>query len=162
MLIGPRCREHSAGNKLEGGNQAVEHDGPSPGNSLGLPRWPAGASSRGGIGVCDDAEGMEFAKAKPRCVTVYVEGFSRPRYGVDILKVEVPVTVAFVEGAPTYLGQKAYTRAEAMKLFRDAAALTEWLEDRGVSSIKALNAVLAKGARSWLGSYGGKGAITRT
>ena len=104
---------------------------------------------------------MEFAKAKSRCVTAYMEGFSRPRYGVDILKVEVPVTVAFVEGTPTYSGQKVYTRAEAMKLFRDAAALTEWLEDRGVSSIKALNAVLAKGAKSWLDSYGGKGAITR-
>jgi tagatose 1,6-diphosphate aldolase len=35
-------------------------------------------------------------------------------------------------------------------------ALEAWLEDRGVQNIKALNAVLATGAKPWWTLYGGK------
>ena len=38
-------------------------------------------------------------------------------------------------------------------------ALEEWLLDRGVTNVKALNAVLAKGAKPWWDFYGGKGNI---
>ena len=38
-------------------------------------------------------------------------------------------------------------------------ALVDWLEDRGVKNIEALNAVLAKGAKPWWDFYGGKGNI---
>jgi tagatose 1,6-diphosphate aldolase len=51
-----------------------------------------------------------------------MEEFSKPRYGVDVLKVEVPVNMKFVEGTRAFAGQAAYTRAEAMQHFRDAAA----------------------------------------
>ncbi len=162
-----------------------------------------------------DAKGLAFAKAKPGLVTAYMKEFSLPRYGVDILKVEVPVNMACVEGTGTFGGQKAYGRKEAMKHFQDAAAvarvpfiylsagvtdevfretlelaaeagtpfsgvlcgratwqegipvyaskgkdaLVEWLEDRGVKNIRALNEVLAKGAKPWWDFYGGKAKI---
>ena len=38
-------------------------------------------------------------------------------------------------------------------------ALETWLLDRGVKNIKALNAVLDKGARSWHSRYGGRGNV---
>ena len=39
-------------------------------------------------------------------------------------KVEVPVNMKFVEGSGVYGGQKAYSRQEAMDLFRKAAGVT--------------------------------------
>ncbi|KPV53509.1 tagatose-bisphosphate aldolase [Kouleothrix aurantiaca] len=69
-----------------------------------------------------DEKSFEFAKVKPQYVTKYMEEFSKPRYGVDVLKVEVPVNVKFVEGSRAYGGQTAYTRAEAMTHFKDAAS----------------------------------------
>jgi tagatose 1,6-diphosphate aldolase len=52
-----------------------------------------------------------------------MEEFSKPHYFVDVLKVEIPVNAEYVEGSAVYKGQKAYTRAEALKHFRDAAAV---------------------------------------
>jgi tagatose 1,6-diphosphate aldolase len=54
-----------------------------------------------------------------------MEEFSLPRYGVDILKVEVPVNLAFVEGTRAFAGQKAYTRKEAMQHFKDSASVAK-------------------------------------
>ncbi len=51
-----------------------------------------------------------------------MEEFSKPQYGVDILKVEVPVNMAFVAGTKACKGESAYTRDEAKDLFRKAAA----------------------------------------
>jgi tagatose 1,6-diphosphate aldolase len=159
---------------------------------------------------------MDFAVAKPKYVRAYMEEFSKPQYGVDVLKVEVPVNMSYVEGTATYGGRKAYSRKDAMKLFQEAAAasrlpfiylsagvsddvfrdtlelaaeagtpfsgvlcgratwqegipvfaargydaLVEWLEDRGVKNITALNTILQKGARPWWDFYGGKKNIT--
>jgi len=159
-----------------------------------------------------DAKGLEFALAKPRYVKAYMEEFSRPQYGVDVLKVEVPVNMAYVEGTSTFAGRTAYSRQDAMAFFKESAAvsklpfiylsagvsdevfretlelaaeagtpfsgvlcgratwqdgipvyatrgydaLVEWLEDRGVANIRALNKVLAKGARPWWDFYGGR------
>ena len=36
------------------------------------------------------------------------------------------------------------------------AELRSWLEDRGVKNIKAINDVVAKGAKPWWDFYGGK------
>jgi len=69
-----------------------------------------------------DAKGLEFARAKPGYVTAYMKEFSLPRYGVDILKVEVPVNMAYVEGTASYAGTKAYSRSDAMRLFKESAA----------------------------------------
>src|SRR5207244_2941252 len=145
-----------------------------------------------------DEKGIEFAREKPRLVTDYMAEFSKPQYGVDILKVEVPVNVKYVAGSPAFGGQVAYTEAEAREYFRTAAqaarvpfiylsagvtddvfrstlelaatadtgfsgvlcgratwqdgikeygrggaqALEQWLLDRGVKNIQALNEVL--------------------
>jgi tagatose 1,6-diphosphate aldolase len=70
-----------------------------------------------------DEKGFEFAKKKPDYVTRYMEEFSKPRYGVDVLKVEVPVNMKFVEGTRAFAGGPvAYTRKEAMEHFRTAAS----------------------------------------
>src|SRR5579862_8391166 len=60
-----------------------------------------------------DEKGLEFAKKKPQVVIESMKEFSKDRYGVDVLKVEVPVNMKFVEGAKAYAGQKAYTKKEA-------------------------------------------------
>jgi tagatose 1,6-diphosphate aldolase len=68
-----------------------------------------------------DDKSFEFAKAKPRLVTQYMAEFSKPQYGVDVLKVEVPVNVKYVEGSPAFDGQAAYSMDEARQYFREAA-----------------------------------------
>jgi tagatose 1,6-diphosphate aldolase len=68
-----------------------------------------------------DEKGLEYAKKKPGIVTQSMIEFSKPQYKVDMLKVEVPINAEFVEGSSVYKGQKAYTRAEALDLFRKAA-----------------------------------------
>src|SRR5258708_22797183 len=50
--------------------------------------------------------------------------FGKARYNVDVLKVEVPVEMSFVEGTKAFKGEKAYTRKEALQHFRDAATMT--------------------------------------
>ncbi len=68
-----------------------------------------------------DEKGFEFAKKKPQCVIGSMQEFSKPQYGVDVLKVEVPINANFVEGSSVYKGQTAYTRKEALDLFSRAA-----------------------------------------
>ena len=69
-----------------------------------------------------DEKGFDFAKKKPDIVTQSMAEFSKDRYGVDVLKVEVPVNMKFVEGAKVFAGQKAYSKKEAADFFRKAAA----------------------------------------
>jgi tagatose 1,6-diphosphate aldolase len=71
-----------------------------------------------------DEKGLDFARKKPEIVTQSMAEFTKDRYGVDVLKVEVPVNMKFVEGAKSYAGQKAYSKQEAMDHFRRAAAVT--------------------------------------
>ena len=54
-----------------------------------------------------------------------MEEFSKPQYGVDILKVEIPVNMVFVKGAGVNKGESAYTRDEAKVLFQKAAAVAK-------------------------------------
>jgi len=71
-----------------------------------------------------DEKGLEYAKKKPQAVIGSMQEFTKERYGVDVLKVEVPVNLKFVEGAKACGGEKAYSKAEAMKYFKEAAAVT--------------------------------------
>ena len=57
-----------------------------------------------------DEKGAEYAKLKPEVVAKSMEEFSKDRYGVDVLKVEIPVNLQFVEGAQSFKGTKAYTQ----------------------------------------------------
>jgi tagatose 1,6-diphosphate aldolase len=68
-----------------------------------------------------DEKGLEFAKKKPEIVTGSMAEFTKDRYGVDVMKVEVPINMKFVEGTKAYGGEKAYTRDEAKQWFTKAA-----------------------------------------
>ena len=68
-----------------------------------------------------DEKGLEFSKKKPEIVTSSMKEFTKDRYGVDVMKVEVPINMAFVEGAKAFKGEKAYSKQEAMDCFRRAA-----------------------------------------
>lgn len=150
-------------------------------------------------------KGIEYARKKPEIVRGSMKEYSKDRYQVDVLKVEIPVNMAFVKGSKSCKGEAAYNKKEAMEHFHAAAnvtkkpfiylsagvsdeifreslelaseagiafngvlcgratwkegipvyakfgvgALEDWLSDRGVQNIKALNAILDKGARPW-------------
>ena len=70
-----------------------------------------------------DEKALAYAKKKPQIVIDSMKEFSKERYGVDVLKVEVPVNMKYVEGAKAYGGEKAYSKQEAMDLFRKAASV---------------------------------------
>src|SRR6202789_2924018 len=71
-----------------------------------------------------DEKSLAYAKKKPEVVSGSMAEFGKARYNVDVLKVEVPVEMAFVEGTRSFKGEKAYTRTEALQHFRDAATMT--------------------------------------
>ncbi len=69
-----------------------------------------------------DEKGLAYAKTKPAVVTGAMEEFTKDRYGVDVMKVEIPINMKFVEGAAANkTGEVAYTREEAKALFLKAA-----------------------------------------
>ncbi|HTS13592.1 MAG TPA: tagatose 1,6-diphosphate aldolase [Candidatus Limnocylindrales bacterium] len=72
-----------------------------------------------------DEKGIAFARKKPEIVAKSMEEFSKPQYGVDVLKVEVPVNMAFVAGSKACKGESAYSRDEAKEYFRRAAAVAK-------------------------------------
>jgi tagatose 1,6-diphosphate aldolase len=72
-----------------------------------------------------DEKGLDYAKAKPEIVKKSMAEFSKPQYRVDVLKVEVPINADYVEGSSVYKGQKAYSHDEALKHFREAAAIAQ-------------------------------------
>src|SRR5271163_986587 len=71
-----------------------------------------------------DEKSIEYAKKKPEIVSGSMAEFGKARYNVDVLKVEVPIQMEFVEGTKAFKGEKAYTRAEALEHFRDAAEMS--------------------------------------
>ncbi len=68
-----------------------------------------------------DEKGVEYARKKPEIVTGSMAEFSKEQYGVDVLKVEIPVNLAYAEGSSVYTGQKAYSKEEALEHYRSAA-----------------------------------------
>src|SRR3974390_1082857 len=71
-----------------------------------------------------DEKSADFAKLKPEVVAKSMEEFSKDRYGVDVLKVEIPINLQYVEGAKSFKGTKAYSKAEALDHYRAAAGAT--------------------------------------
>ena len=71
-----------------------------------------------------DVNGQEYAKQKPEAVTRSMEEFSKPQYGVDVLKVEIPVNLQYVEGTRSFKGPAVYTRKEALEHYRHSASVT--------------------------------------
>lgn len=72
----------------------------------------------------DDAKSPEYAKVKPHKVNEMMKEFSKPQYKVDVLKVEVPVNMAYVEG---YNGDNTpvYTKEEATQYFVEQSKATD-------------------------------------
>lgn len=69
-----------------------------------------------------DEKGLEYAKKKPSIVTGAMAEFTKDRYGVDVMKVEIPVNMKFVEGSKASGGgPAAYSRKEAANWFLEAA-----------------------------------------
>ncbi|EPY7712704.1 tagatose-bisphosphate aldolase [Bacillus pacificus] len=71
----------------------------------------------------DDAKNKEYAKIKPHKVIEAMKEFSKPQYQVDVLKVEVPVDMNFVEGYTT--GEFVYRKEEAASFFKKQSEVTE-------------------------------------
>ena len=71
-----------------------------------------------------DEKGLEFAKKKPEIVAASMQEFTKDRYGVDVMKVEVPINMKFVEGAKCSGGTVAYTKQQAMDAFRKTAEVS--------------------------------------
>jgi tagatose 1,6-diphosphate aldolase len=67
---------------------------------------------------------VEYARRKPEIVSGSMAEFGKEKYLIDVLKVEVPVQMEFVQGTRAFKGEAAYTRAEALHHFQDAATTT--------------------------------------
>ena len=73
-----------------------------------------------------DEKGLEYAKRKPESVIRSMEEFTKEKYGIDVMKAEVPINMKFVEGVKSNAGKgSAYTRKEAIELFRKSAAVSK-------------------------------------
>ncbi len=163
-----------------------------------------------------DAKDLAYAKLKPEIVIKSMEEFSKDKYKVDVLKVEIPIDVKYLKGSKAFNGtESAYDWDRAKEIFKrqdrcvskpfiylsagvsddifreslelassvgvnfagvlcgratwkdgipvyakeGAKGLEAWLLDRGVKNIKALNAVLEKGAKPWHAKYGGRDQV---
>ncbi|MGX7245561.1 tagatose-bisphosphate aldolase [Enterococcus quebecensis] len=69
-----------------------------------------------------DASSSEYAKIKPEKVIKMMKEFSKPQYKVDVLKVEVPVNMNYVEGIGSE--QAVYSRSEALAYFKQQSDAT--------------------------------------
>ncbi len=160
---------------------------------------------------------LAFARRKPDAVEGYMREFSKPEYKVDVLKAEIPINMAYVEGSKANTtGEVAYGHKEALEIFQrvaestklpfiylsagvdddvfreslelageagaefngvlcgratwkegipvygkgGASALEDWLSDRGVQNITALNDVLDRVAKPWWDCFGGPNIST--
>ena len=60
---------------------------------------------------------LDYAFLKPKLVQRATNVFSNPKFNIDILKVEVPVDLSFVEG----FGDPIMKQSKAIKYFKDAS-----------------------------------------
>ena len=84
-----------------------------------------------------DVKSKEYAKVKPHKVIEMTKEFSKPEYGVDVLKMEVPVNQAFVEGFEENSADIVYSRSEALHFYKmqsDSTNLPFIFLSAGVSS----------------------------
>ncbi|WP_163652045.1 tagatose-bisphosphate aldolase [Listeria sp. PSOL-1] len=69
-----------------------------------------------------DSASLEYARLKPAKVKAAIKEFIKPRYGVDVLKLEVPVNFNYVEGFTE--GETAYSKEEAANHFEECSDLS--------------------------------------
>lgn len=98
-----------------------------------------------------DAQSPEYAKVKPRKVIEAMKVFSDERFAIDVLKVEVPVNMAYVEGFGD--GPVLYSKEEAAGYFLEqdqATNLPYIFLSAGVSAqlfVETLRFAKASGSR---------------
>ncbi|GKU85146.1 tagatose 1,6-diphosphate aldolase [Niallia sp. NCCP-28] len=64
----------------------------------------------------------EFAKIKPEIVDYFMTEFSKEEYGIDLLKVEVPVSIYNIEGYDQYSNyQPVFTKEEASQHYKNCS-----------------------------------------
>lgn len=66
--------------------------------------------------------GKDYAKVRPHKVIEGMKEFSKPRYHVDVLKVEIPVDMNYVEG---YGEEVVYTKEEAKGYYLEQSKATD-------------------------------------
>ena len=69
-----------------------------------------------------DSSSPEYAKVKPHKVIEMMKEFSDPKYKVDVLKVEVPVNMNYVNGYST--GEFIHSKEEAAAFFKEQSEAT--------------------------------------
>ena len=69
-----------------------------------------------------DVTSREYASLKPHKVNGAMREFSKPQYNADVLKVEVPVNINFVEGYTSE--EPVYTADEARAYFKEQSEAT--------------------------------------
>lgn len=74
-----------------------------------------------GYNAEDGVSPEESAARKPDVVRRSIAEFTQERYGADILKVELPVALANVEGTRAFGGTKIWNRIEALDAYRRVA-----------------------------------------
>ncbi|WP_125980077.1 tagatose 1,6-diphosphate aldolase [Loigolactobacillus iwatensis] len=72
-----------------------------------------------------DVKSAKYAKVKPHKVLELTKEFSKPKYQVTVLKVEIPVNMTFVEGYTKNSDLPVYTQDEASKYFKEQSDLTD-------------------------------------
>ncbi|WP_086443672.1 tagatose-bisphosphate aldolase [Candidatus Enterococcus lemimoniae] len=70
-----------------------------------------------------DANSAAFARVKPHKVLESMIEFSKPQYHIDVLKMEVPVNMNYVEGFAE--NEVVYSKKEALGYFKKQSELTE-------------------------------------
>lgn len=71
----------------------------------------------------EDAKSKEYAKVKPHKVNESMKIFSDPQFGVDVLKMEIPVNMSYVEGY-TEDNDFVYTKDEAARYYKEQSEST--------------------------------------
>lgn len=72
----------------------------------------------------NDSKSSAYAKLKPRKVIEAMKEFSKDKYQVDVLKVEVPVNMKFVEGFKSEEVDYVYSQEEAINFFKAQSQAT--------------------------------------
>ncbi|MGI2314392.1 tagatose 1,6-diphosphate aldolase [Staphylococcus cohnii] len=73
-----------------------------------------------------DAKSTEFAKEKPAIIEFFMEEFSKNKYGVDVLKVEVPVYIYNIEGYNAYDNYNpVFTEKDAQYYYKKCSDLSK-------------------------------------
>lgn len=73
-----------------------------------------------------DAKSTEFAKVKPAIVEYFMSEFSKNIYGVDVLKVEVPISIYNIEGYDIYENYNpVFSKDDAQKSYKKCSDLSK-------------------------------------